>query len=265
MSDILSKIEAYKRQEIATRQSQMSSESLKAQIAKASPVRGFLKGLKSKAATDGIALIAEVKKASPSKGLIREDFDPPVLAKAYEQGGAACISVLTDGPSFQGHDNYLVAARNAVALPAIRKDFLYEPWQVLESRSLNADCILVILSAVDQATALALIEAAHKLNMDALVEVHDEDEMNRALDLPSPLIGINNRNLRTFETSLETFESLAPMVNCEHFLIAESGISSPEDVKRVRDAGARGLLVGESLMRKDDVEMATRDLLAPAP
>ncbi|MCH8489913.1 MAG: indole-3-glycerol phosphate synthase TrpC [Oceanicaulis sp.] len=265
MSDALKRIEAYKRAEIAARKSALPVSELEARAAAAPAPRGFLAALNARHASDGLSLIAEVKKASPSKGLIRADFDPPALAQAYQAGGAACLSILTDAPSFQGHEDYLVVARAAVALPVLRKDFLYDPWQVMESRALGADCILVILAAVDDSLARELIEAAFALGMDALVEVHDAPEMRRALTLPSPLIGVNNRDLRSFETSLESFETLAPMAGPEICLVAESGIFTRADAVRMQDAGAKALLVGESLMRQDDVTTATRTLMGIAP
>lgn len=265
MSDALKRIEAYKRVEIAERKAAISLSELEARAKAAPPPRGFLDALKARHASHGLSLIAEVKKASPSKGLIRADFDPPALARAYQAGGAACLSILTDAPSFQGHEDYLIAARAAVDLPVLRKDFLYDPWQVTRSRALGADAILVILGAVDDSMARELIEAASELGMDALVEVHDDAEMIRALALPSPLIGVNNRDLRSFETSLETFEILAPMARPEICLVAESGIFTRTDAVRMQAAGAKALLVGESLMRQDDVEAATRALMGNAP
>lgn len=257
----LARIEAYKREEIVARRAARSLADISAQAREADPPRGFLKALRSRAAFDGIALIAEIKKASPSKGLIREDFDPAALARAYEAGGAACLSVLTDAPSFQGHEHHLEAARAACALPVLRKDFMLDPWQIVESRALEADAILVILASVDDALAADLISTAWGWGMDALVETHDEAEVERALLLNANLIGVNNRNLATFETSLETFERLAPRFSGTRFAVAESGIATQADVDRVRAAGARAVLVGESLMRQADVAAAARSLM----
>lgn len=255
--DILDRIAAYKREEVAVRKAARPAIDTHAMA----PPRGFKAALARAHGPGRLALIAEIKKASPSKGLIREDFDPPALAKAYEAGGAACLSVLTDTPSFQGADGYLIAARDATTLPCIRKEFLVDPWQVAESRALGADAILVILAMVDDALAAALMAEARRLDMDALVEVHDATEMARAGALGADLVGVNNRDLRTFVTDLTATERLAAAAPPGALLVTESGIASPADVARLERAGAKAMLVGESLMRQADVTAATRALL----
>lgn len=256
----LDEICGVKRQHVAQRRSVLNNQALDAAIKAQSPVRGFAAALRDKSA-NGFALIAEIKKASPSKGLIRADFDPPAHARAYEAGGAACLSILTDEPFFQGADDYFIAARAAATLPCLRKDFIVDPWQVSESRAIGADAILIIMAALDDGLAAEIEDAARALEMDILIEVHDEAELERALRLKSPLLGINNRNLKTFETNLETTERLAKLVPDDRMIVAESGIFSHADCRRLAQSGARAFLVGESLMRQDDIEIATRQLL----
>ena len=265
MQDVLAKIIEGKRDEVAALKANSSRADLEAAAAAASPVRGFVESLRA-ASTTGYGLIAELKKASPSKGLIRPDFDPEKLARAYEDGGATCLSVLTDAPWFQGAPQYLVAARDVVDLPVLRKDFMIDPLQIIESRALGADCILLIMAALEDGLASELEACALELGMDVLVEVHDAAELERACRLKSPLMGINNRNLKTMEISLDVGAAMLPELPEDRIAVAESGLFAPADLARMASAGARCFLIGESLMRADDVAAATRAILAdPVP
>jgi len=262
MADILAKIAAYKRQEIAAAKERRSRAALAADAKAIGAPRGFARAIERRLAAGDYALITEIKKASPSKGLIRDSFDPVELAKAYQAGGATCLSVLTDAPSFQGSLEHLRSARGASTLPLLRKDFMYDPYQVTEARAYGADCILVIMAAVDDACAAELEAAAGELGMDTLIEIHDETELERALRLKSQLLGINNRDLKSFVTSLATCERLVRLVPPGRIVVGESGIFTPDDLARLAKAGIAAFLVGESLMRQDDVAAATRALLS---
>lgn len=260
MRDVLARICAARRQAVAARKAALPLAELEARVPVA-PARGFRRALEAKLAAQGLALIAEIKKASPSQGLIRGEFDPPALARAYAEGGAACLSVLTEESHFQGADAHLRAARAAVGLPCLRKDFILEPYQVVEARVIGADCVLLIMAALADGEARALGDLAGALGLDVLVEVHDQGELERAVRLEAALIGINNRNLKTLQVDLQTTERLAPLVPDDRLVVAESGLARPADLVRMAAVGARCFLVGEALMRQADVAGATRALL----
>ena len=261
MTDILHRIATYKSEEVAKAKTAMSQSQLEREALEAPPVRPFRNALGQTIERGEWALIAEIKKASPSKGLIRADFNPPQIAMAYEAGGASCLSVLTDVPSFQGAPEYLLSARTVTGLPALRKDFMLDPYQVAEARLWGADCILLILALIDDALARELEDEARDWGMDVLIEVHDESELQRALKLKSRLLGINNRDLKTFETRLETTERLAPLVPAGYLVVAESGLFQPGDLSRLSKVGVNAFLIGESLMRQPDIAAATRAIL----
>jgi indole-3-glycerol phosphate synthase len=265
MSDVLKRICETKRQEIARAKAERPLVEVERAARTATPPRGFLAALKRASDAGGYGLVAEIKRASPSAGLIRSDFDPATLARAYARGGATCLSVLTDTPYFQGRPEYLTAARDAVALPVLRKDFVLDPYQIAESRALGADCVLLIMAALEDGHAAELESAAAALGMDVLAEVHNRSELARALRLKTPLIGINNRDLRTLNVDLATSEALARDIGSGRLVVSESGLHGPKDLARMASAGIHCFLVGESLMREADVEAATRALLTPIP